>query len=321
MTDSNRIHMDPAVLDELTGSSDEAYFEEKYYFIQKITQLPVILTHSSRVNFHRRVDIFLKKENGKYTVDTLKSTKILVFTPRSATLIFPIIIQASDRYNGHSACLIKKDNELEYFDPVGNSNWYKPTVDYLRSIVNTKNRSIKFIETKDFCPAIGPQRVVEKPWCYMFTLLYIFIRIRHQQLSRNKVVELFLNMGRDKLTKYIVSSTNYCYDYIVRNKLYLLAENHASILDHTKSIYKYLDKLPIIEQNDTNDQIKEIRKKVQTKINQLVYRLEYCTDIAYLDILDILTKQILEKISLLPEARHSWRQTVDNKELLIMIEK
>jgi hypothetical protein len=128
--------------------------------------------------------------------------------------VFVVGIWNLEDQSGHALIAIadKKTKECELFDPHGAFG----TLVYLQDrivkamIENPKLnlRGYNFLTTGEFCP-VGPQYVLNKSLCHMFSLFYVWLRIRHPRVPRKDILDIYTKRTAKNLS--IIMKNWQCY--------------------------------------------------------------------------------------------------------------
>jgi hypothetical protein len=113
---------------------------------------------------------------------------------------------------GHALVVIvdKKTRECEIFDPqgaLGNLVYLQDKIiPKLKEYLKLEKYNI--ITSGEFCP-VGPQVVLNAPICALFSYFYVWLRIRHPDVPRKDVLDLYVNRTKSNLK--IIMNNWQCY--------------------------------------------------------------------------------------------------------------
>ena len=134
--------------------------------------------------------------------------------------ITPVILDF-DQYSSHyTIIMIDHDKrEIEYFDPNSYSEWLQPVEQELINLCKKKFPTFKFIDNLSYCPVKGIQKISNKRWCTVFSLLYIYLRLNNS--DRSSVMNELTQMKKRKINNLASKFICFIYDTLVKFKLYI----------------------------------------------------------------------------------------------------
>lgn len=239
-------------LNELSNYQCElGYIDEKYTFISKIPELIEYVFTEFDSCVEPMIILKLKRTINKSFIylNTLRLSKKC--TQTSQIHIYPIEIAFEGKTISHLTYIIVNltRHEIEYYEPHGSdAKWHSTVEPQLRNMFEFEFPTFQFVSTVDFCPPTGPQRVAKKGWCFLFSLLYVLIRLKEPQLTRHQCIVDLLKGGKDQIRLIMSKFVCFSYDLIVSSKIYefLIVRKHIrsqvyeDFIPSLETLYVYL---------------------------------------------------------------------------------
>lgn len=199
-------------------------------------------------------------------LEPCNSTEVGRFTVRNINIEFP---EDSDN-STHSNILIVDHltKEVEFFEPNGSRFYtYSPMFEFLKERVGKGPTSYQVINFQQLANLEeGPQIKVDLPICVSFSLLYVYLRLRHPIESRERLVQEMTRIPPEELKK--VMSNFLSYEVQLANRYSLFQLNELKF-----KTYKFLiDIYEIWEREETRLLAEEVEFSVRKLITE-VYKL------------------------------------------------
>ncbi len=162
---------------------------------------------------------------------------------KSSFIILLILLHFPDE-SLHSLCLMidNRRKEVESFDPDGIQGfWWPLTDEYLENLSRKYFPGYEYVSTLALCP-IGPQFISQDEFCTLWTLFYIYLRLKYPVIN-SKVIVGFLSEN----TTLVISFLCYLDLYAETSGMYRAIEiirfivDQENISDETLDLYNELE--------------------------------------------------------------------------------
>lgn len=144
---------------------------------------------------------------------------------------------------------------IEYFEPNGAVSWTEPCGAILVAWAQKQYPGYVFIMPEDFCP-IGPQSVTGQDTCWLWSLLYFYLRIKCPSASPRILIDKLLSRGPLELSNLLIRfgcyikgfagdhklGTAYAFYKEAKTKVVQLLET-AAYKEDAPIIYAFSDKI------------------------------------------------------------------------------
>lgn len=178
------------------------------------------------------------------------------------------LISAVQYYDGHSCMIIIDPNKriVELFDPNGVDYERDPHKKVIHEIAYSKLRSALKLDGYSMCspsvtcPRIGPQGVSDDSMCYMWSMLYLHLRLKNPSMGSDQINSEMIRETKGKVPLVIdymmvmrdtikeLSKKYSLYDSDVLQRVNTLRERvrHIGAMDVAKDILKWSDTSQIV---------------------------------------------------------------------------
>jgi hypothetical protein len=225
ITRSTDLEMDCTALDDLLnthcGAPGELHDRNYFRYLQSIDGFLSHLLQSSEACYMGYINVASNVDRKWAQVYSFPDTHqcearatdfgvVLVhlemgpFTrPQESSSNLPEQVEAA-KFSGtnkpHAMALVidHKRKQIELFEPNGIVDWTPLVFDALRSYFQQQERfrDYKWISTEQFCPRLGIQSISKFAMCGLYSLLWIYLRIRCPGIDREELNRNLLRGGK-----------------------------------------------------------------------------------------------------------------------------
>lgn len=121
---------------------------------------------------------------------------------------------------------------VEFFEPNGPAaSWYNLVNSYFEYYFSELLPNYRYLATSEFCPNFGPQAKSELPVCGAFSLLFLMLRIKNEDLTSGEVISQLVNLSKSELKHLLYQFICYIDNYARSHKLLSLQNIYDYIVD------------------------------------------------------------------------------------------
>jgi hypothetical protein len=121
---------------------------------------------------------------------------------------------------------------IEFFEPNGPvASWYDVVNSYFEYYFAEIFPDYKYLSTGEFCPSKGPQAKASLPVCGAFSLLFLLLRIKNEELTSGEVIGHLINLSKSELEQLLYQFIYYINNYARIHRLILIQNLYDRILN------------------------------------------------------------------------------------------
>lgn len=177
--------------------------------------------------------VYLKLDQEKYLCDIYYEDILRVCKPTENWELIVITIDIEDEAHANTLLINHKLRIVEHFDPFGSESIIYCDKS-IRKWIKEYYNNYFIVKPEDICP-VGPQNVLGGGTCYMWSLLYFYLRLRCSKTDPSVLTEALLSLPRQELI-----------DLLVRFGCYIIEIGDKLQLGMVKSLY-YISRNILIE--------------------------------------------------------------------------